>query len=274
MAEDVMELGLKGRVAVVTGGSKGIGKAIGHALAAEGVHLVLMARGADQLEAAAQEIRGTFGVRVSTVPADITSAESVAAAVEATRAEFPLVHMLVNNAGGPIRRMDRQITWPDSDWIDDVNVKAIGMLRVIQAFLPLLSKDGSGRIINISGVAGTSVWMPALTHGINNSAMNHATTYLAQDLASDHITVNAVSPGLVGTEGREVWAANMAKQQGKTKDEFVADFCRRMGILAGRWAEMDEVASAVVFLASDRARYITGTRLFVDGGFSVNARPA
>jgi 3-oxoacyl-[acyl-carrier protein] reductase len=272
--EESMELGLKNRVAVITGGSKGIGKAIGQALAAEGVHLLLLARGMDQLEAAAQEIRTAFGVRVAAISADITSTESVKAAVEATRAEFPAVHVLVNNAGGPIRRMDRQITWSDSDWMDDLNLKAIGMLRVIQAFLPLLTKDGSGRIINVSGVAGTSVWMPALTHGINNSAMNHATSYLAQDLAADHITVNAVSPGLVGTEAREAWAANMAKQQGKTRDEFLADFCKRMGILAGRWAEMDEIASAVVFLASDRARYITGTRLFVDGGFSVNARPA
>ena len=131
-------------------------------------------------------------------------------------------------------------------------MKTMGMLRVIQAFLPQMAKDGSGRIINISGVAGTSVWVPALTHGLNNSAMNHATSYLAQDLAGDKITVNAVSPGLVGTEGREVWAENMAKQQGKTKAEFVAEFCKRMGILSGRWAEMDEVASAVVYLASDR----------------------
>jgi len=137
-----------------------------------------------------------------------------------------------------------------------------------------MARDGNGRIINISGVAGTSVWMPALTHGINNSAMNQATTYLAQDLAGDRITVNAVSPGLVGTEARQGWAENMAKQQGKTQAEFVAEFCKRMGILSGRWAEMDEVASAVVYLASDRARYITGSKLFIDGGFSVNARPA
>ena len=269
-----MELGLTGRMALVTGGSKGIGKAIGRALAAEGVDLMLLARGKELLEQAADEISTEFGVRVSTVAADITSAESVKAAAEAAKSQFPIVHIVVNNAGGPIRRMDRQINWPDTDWMDDVNVKTMGMLRVIQAFLPQMPKDGSGRIINISGVAGTSVWVPALTHGLNNSAMNHATSYLAQDLAADKITVNAVSPGPVGTEARDVWAESMAKQQGKTKAEFVAEFCKRLGILSGRWAEMDEVASAVVYLASDRARYITGTRLFIDGGFSVNARPA
>jgi 3-oxoacyl-[acyl-carrier protein] reductase len=268
-----MELGLKGRVAAITGGSKGIGRAIARALAAEGVDLVLMARGKDQLEHAAAEIRQA-GVRVTTIPTDITSSDSVNAAAAAVKGQVPTVHIVVNNAGGPIRRMDRQITWPDSDWVDDVNLKTMGMLRVIQAFLPFMARDGSGRIINISGVAGTAVWMPALTHGLNNSAMNHATTYLAQDLAAERITVNAVVPGLVGTEGREVWAENMAKQQGKSKAEFLAEFCKRMGILNGRWAEMDEVAGAVVYLASDQARYITGSRLVIDGGFSVNARPA
>jgi 3-oxoacyl-[acyl-carrier protein] reductase len=268
-----MELGLRGRVAAITGGSKGIGRAIARALAAEGVDLVLLARGKDQLEKTADEIRRA-GVRVTPIPTDIVSSDSVNAAAQAVKGQFPTVHIVVNNAGGPIRRMDRQITWPDTDWIDDVNLKTMGMLRVIQAFLPHMARDGSGRIINISGVAGTSVWMPALTHGLNNSAMNHATTYLAQDLAAERITVNAVVPGLVGTEGREVWAENMARQQGKSKAEFLTEFCRRMGILSGRWAEMDEVAGAVVYLASDQARYITGSRLVIDGGFSVNARPA
>ncbi len=269
-----MELGLQGRVAAITGGSKGIGKSIAKALAAEGVDLLLLARGKDQLEKAAEEIRRGSPVRVATIATDITSGDSVKAAAEAARGQFPTVHIIVNNAGGPIRRMDRQITWPDTDWVDDVNLKTMGMLRVIQAFLPQMAKDGSGLIINITGVAGTAVWMPALTHGLNNSAMNHATTYLAQDLAAEQITVNAVVPGLVGTEAREVWAENAAKQQGKTKSEFLAEFCKRMGIVSGRWAEMDEIASAVVFLCSDRARYITGSRLVIDGGFSVNARPA
>ncbi len=79
-------------------------------------------------------------------------------------------------------------------------------------------------------------------------------------------------PGLVGTEGRDVWAENMAKQQNVSKDEFVASFCKRMGILAGRWAEMDEVADTVVFLASDRARYYNGAKIILDGGLNVNVR--
>jgi NAD(P)-dependent dehydrogenase (short-subunit alcohol dehydrogenase family) len=267
-----MELGLKGRVAVVTGGSKGIGKAIAKGLAAEGVNLVLLARGKEQLDNAAEEIKSQSKVRVLAVPTDITSTPSVKAAADAAATEFGTVHIVVNNAGGPIRRMDRQINWPDTDWMDDVNLKTMGMLRTIQAFLPHIDRKGAGRIINISGASASLVWNPALTHGINNSAMNHVTGYLAQDLAADQITVNAVVPGLVGTEAREVWAENMGKQQNKTKAEFLAEYCRKMGILSGRWASMEEVADTVLFLASDRARYFTGAKIAIDGGISLNAR--
>jgi 3-oxoacyl-[acyl-carrier protein] reductase len=269
-----MELGLKGRVAVITGGSRGIGRAIARGLASQGVDLILLARGNDQLQQTAADIRQTHGVRVAAIQADITSAESVQAASTAAKAEFPTTHVVVNNAGAPMRRMDRQILWPDAEWNADINLKLIGMLRVTQAFLPHLAKDGTGRIINISGTGGSLVWAPALTIGLNNAAMNHVTTYLAQDLAGDRITVNAIIPGLVGTEGREVWAENMAKQQNTTKEEFIAGFCKRMGILAGRWASMEEIADMAVFLASDRARYITGSRIVIDGGMTINPRPA
>jgi NAD(P)-dependent dehydrogenase (short-subunit alcohol dehydrogenase family) len=269
-----MELGLKGRVAAISGSSKGIGKAIARGLAKEGVNIVLMARGKEQLDRAADEIRKESGVDVLVTQADITSMDSVKAAAEAARARFGTVNILVNNAGGPMRRMDRQILWPDTDWVDDLNLKIVGALRVTQSFLPLLPKDGTGRIINISGTASMAVWAPALTHGLNNAAMNQATGYLAHDLAADGITVNTVIPGLVGTEGREVWAENMAKQQNVTKDEFVANFCKRLGVIAGRWASMDEVSDCVVFLASDRARYFNGSKVVLDGGLNVNVRPA
>ena len=269
-----MELGLKGRAAVITGGSKGIGRAIAKALAAEGVNLVLVARGKEQLDQTADRLRQETGVNVLAVSADITKADQVDAAATAAKETLGNVNIVINNAGGPMRRMDRQILWPDSDWISDLDNKILGALRVTRAFLPLIPSDGSGRIINISGTASTIVWAPALTHALNNAAMNQATGYLAQDLAGQNITVNTVVPGLVGTEGREVWAENMAKQQNVTKAEFVASFCKRMGILAGRWATMDEVADTVVFVASDRARYFNGAKIILDGGLNVNVRPA
>jgi 3-oxoacyl-[acyl-carrier protein] reductase len=267
-----MELGLRGRTAVITGASKGIGKSIARGLAAEGVNVVLLARGREALDQAAEEIRRESGVGVLPIATDVKSIEAVQAAAAAAAAKFRTIHILVNNAGSAIRRMDRQILWSDAEWMDDINGKMIGMLRAVQSFLPHMPRDGSGRIVNVSGIAGVSVLGTALTHGFNNSAMNHVTAYLAQDLAGDQITVNAVIPGLIATEWRETWAENMGREQGKTKTEFLADACKRMGILAGRWGSMEEVTDTVVFLASDRARYINGAKIAIDGGYSVNAR--
>ena len=255
-----MDLGLKGRVALVTGASKGIGKNIARGLADEGVNLVLLARGRELLEASADEIRRATGVRVLTVPTDLREMASVQAAVDAARAEFGTVHILVNNAGGPIKRQERQITWPDSDWVDDVNTKTIGMLRITQALLPIMPTDGTGRIVNISGIAGSSVLSSAMTHGLNNAAMNHVTKYLASDLGKARITVNSVIPGLIATEWREGWAEAQAAKAGKSKQQWLDDTCREWGIPSGRWATMEEVSDLVVFLASDRASYVNGAQ--------------
>ena len=267
-----MDLKLKGRVALVTGASKGIGKNIARGLAGEGVDLVLLARGKDALEQAAEEIHAGTGVRVLAVQADMRDMAALTAAAAAAKARFGTVHILVNNAGGPIKRQERQILWPEADWLDDVNTKTIGMLRMTKAFLPVIARDGSGRVINISGIAGSSVLGPAMTHGLNNSAMNQVTTYLARDLAGERITVNAVIPGLIATEWRESWAESSGAQRQLTKAEFLDEICRTWGIVSGRWGTMEEVADVVVFLASDRASYVNGARIAVDGGYTINAR--
>jgi NAD(P)-dependent dehydrogenase (short-subunit alcohol dehydrogenase family) len=267
-----MDLKLQGRTALVTGASKGIGKAIARGLADEGVNLVLLARSGETLAATADAIRAATGVQVLAVPTDIRDDAAVAGAAEQAGAAFGSVHILVNNAGGPIKRQERQITWPSSDWQDDINTKTLGMLRVTQALLPLMPTDGSGRIINISGIAGVSVLTSALTHGINNAAMNHATAYLAADLGAARITVNSVIPGLIATEWRESWACASAEARNLSKAAFLDQTCRDWGIVAGRWGGMDEVADAVVFLASDRAAYINGAKLTVDGGYAINVR--
>ena len=267
-----MDLGLKGRAALVTGASKGIGRAIARGLAGEGVDLVVLARGAERLNQAASEIGKATGVRVVPIPTDMRETAAVRAAADRAAKEFGAIHILVNNAGGPIKRQERQITWPDSDWQDDVNIKTMGMLRMIQALLPVMPTDGTGRIINISGIAGSSVLSSALTHGLNNSAMNHVTTYLAQDLSASRITVNAVIPGLIATEWRQSWAENMGRQRGQTTQQFLDDTCRDWGIVSRRWGTMEEVADLVTFLASDRASYVNGARITVDGGYTINTR--
>jgi NAD(P)-dependent dehydrogenase (short-subunit alcohol dehydrogenase family) len=135
-----------------------------------------------------------------------------------------------------------------------------------------MSREGAGRVINVSGIAGISALGPALTHGLNNSAMNQATSYLAKDLAAARINVNSVIPGLIATEWRESWAEASSAQQGQSTQAFLDDTCQTWGIVSGRWGTMEEVADVVVFLASDRASYINGARITVDGGYSINAR--
>jgi 3-oxoacyl-[acyl-carrier protein] reductase len=267
-----MNLGLQGRSALVTGASKGIGKAIARALAEEGVHVALLARTASALEHTADEIRAATGVTVLVLPTDIRDATAVTAAVQSAREKLGPLHILVNNAGGPIKRPERQINWPDSDWRDDIDTKTLGMLRVTQAMIPHMPIDGTGRIINISGIAGSSVLTSALTHGLNNAAMNHVTSYLAADLAAARITVNAVIPGLIATEWREHWAETASQQHQLSRQQFLDRICQEWGIVSGRWGTMREVADAVLFLASDRASYINGARLNVDGGYAINVR--
>lgn len=267
-----MELGLRGRVAAIMGGSAGIGKAIAAGLAAEGTNLVLMARDPDNLEGAAREITDRWPVEVLAQAADHTDKDSVDAAAAAAAERFGTVNILVNNAGHRMRRLDRQILWDDEDWLSDVNAKTFGMLRTIRAFLPHLATDGTGRIIIIGGMAGHTVWESAMTHGLNNAAMEHVGRYLTRDVADANITVNTIAPGLVGVEWRRDWAKAMAEKSAKSVDEFLEGYCRSKGILAGRWAEPEEVADAAVFLASDRAKYINGTSLIVDGGMSINPR--
>jgi 3-oxoacyl-[acyl-carrier protein] reductase len=232
-----MEMGLKGRTAVITGGSKGIGLGIARGFAAEGVKVVLLARSKDDLERAADKVR-EYRVPVLPIVTDITATESVRAAAKevAAHKDFGKINILVNNAGSAIRRVERQILWDDKDWEADAQVKILGTLRVVREFLNLIAKDGTGRIVNVTGVAGTTTWGPALT------------------------------------EWRQMWADNMGKQQGKTREQFLDEYCKKQGILSGRWGSVEEVADAVAFIASDRARYINGAKLTVDGGVTLNPR--
>lgn len=267
-----MDLGLTGRVAAIMGGSAGIGKAIAAGLAAEGTNLVLLARDEDNLKGAAKEITDQWSVEVLTQAADSTRAEAVNAAAAAAAERFGTVNILVNSAGHRMRRPDRQILWEDEDWLSDVDVKTIGMLRTVRAFLPHLATDGSGRVINIAGLAGWVVWESAMTHGLNNAAMEHVGHYLASDLADANITVNTVVPGFVGVEWRRQLAQTIADKSSISVDEYLDGYTKGKGILAGRWGEPEEIADLAVFLASDRAAYINGASIVIDGGMSVNRR--
>ena len=229
-----MDLGLTGRTAVVTGASEGIGRAIAIGLAAEGVHLgsaralarTARARSPTEIEAAG----GPGDVLV--LPTDVRDQAAVDAAARAVGERFGRVDILVNDAGNRMRP-GRQIAWSDEEWLLDIDTKLVGMLRVTRAFEPLLPSDGAGRIVNVSGVAGSIVWETALTHGINNAAMNHATRYLASDLAARRITVNAVIPGLIATDWRRAWARESGRASGHERGSLRRAGLPRQGHPAG-----------------------------------------
>src|SRR5260370_36920244 len=149
-----MELGLKGRTAVMVGGSMGIGKAAARGLAAEGVNLALLARGQESLDKTAGEVTSEFDVDVLTIPTNVRDAKAVNAAADAAASRFGTIHILLYTAGNRMRRPDRQSLWGDEDWLGDVKVKRIGMVCAVRGFLQHICRDGSGRVINIGGVSG------------------------------------------------------------------------------------------------------------------------
>ena len=267
-----MDTNLRGRVAAVMGGSAGIGKAVAAGLAAEGAHVVLMARNQDVLDEAARDIGSVSDVEVMVQSVDHTDAAQVERAAAAVAERFPTLNILVNSAGHRMRRLDRQILWDDEDWKADVDAKLFGMLRTVRSFLPHMATDGTGRVINVGGISSIILWESALTHGLNNAAVEEAGKYLARDLAPNNITVNTVIPGLIGVEWRQVWAATMAQKADTDVETFLQEYCAGKGVVLGRWGDPGEVADAVTFLASDRAKYMTGTSLVVDGGMSINSR--
>lgn len=258
-----MHTGLQGRVALVTGGSKGIGLAIARALSEEGADVVLLARHQAGLDEAAATFNGHG--EVLPLAADLTSATSVQDAVEKAAAWKGKLNVVVNNAGPPMRP-GAIADHPDEVWSDALNIKALGTIRVCRCALPLLAEDGSGRVVNISGVTAEAVLPNGVVTGVVNGAVQALTSYLAAEAADRRITVNAVCPGFTNTDGWRQRLTVMGEPQGKTAEQMQAGMTAGLGIRAGRWAEPSEIGGLVTFLASDQGTYITGQVLLIDGG--------
>jgi 3-oxoacyl-[acyl-carrier protein] reductase len=266
-AEENMTLGLEGRVAFVTGGTRGIGFAVAKALQENGVRVAVIARDEDALKAAAATLPSPGAESVLALEADVTNSESVRAAVQKAHAWGGRLDIVVNSAGPQLTPAPLSET-ADDLIADYLNVKLLGFHRVASAALPLINDGGSGRIINISGQTARTLVPNAGVTGITNAAVIAMTNYLASEAAARNILVNSVSPGMTLTEG---WLARheaMGKQQGKTADEVRNGMTVGTGIRIGRWAMPAEVANAVLFLASDLSTYVTGSVLEVDGGIS------
>jgi 3-oxoacyl-[acyl-carrier protein] reductase len=261
-----MELGLKGKVAVVTGSSKGIGRSIAEALAREGVQVVINSRNAKELEATAAEMR-YVGATVHAVASDMTDAQGARLPVEEAMTRFGAIHILVNNAGGA-GRFGSFDDLTDEEWLDVYMLNVISAVRATRAALPHMQKQKWGRIINISSESGVQPDAMMPHYNASKSALNSLTKSLSKAYGKDGILVNTVSPAFIRTPLLDGLLAQEAKTRGITLDEAEKVLLRefRPNILLGRAGKPDETAGICVFLASEQASFITGSNYRVDGG--------
>jgi NAD(P)-dependent dehydrogenase (short-subunit alcohol dehydrogenase family) len=253
-----MDLQLTGRRAIVTGGSRGIGRAVGRALAAEGCDVALVARDADALERAAAELAAESGRRVVAVPADTGSDDEVAAMVASVIGQLGGVDVLVNAAA----RANTAAGIPDDALEEEINVKVRGYLRCIRAVAPLMEAQGWGRIVNISGLAARQTG--SIVGSVRNVAVAAMTKNLADELGPRGINVTVVHPGMTRTERTPESLAAMARARGT--DPAALEAALGAGVAIGRMVTAAEVADVVAFLASPRSVAITGEAIAAGGG--------
>jgi NAD(P)-dependent dehydrogenase (short-subunit alcohol dehydrogenase family) len=258
-----MDLELEGRTAIVTGGSRGIGKAIARELAREGVDVAIAARGRDALEAAAAELAAETGRRIVPVHVDTGQDESVRTLIATANQELGRVDILVNNAavpgGGPLPELSEiteEIVWAD------MNVKVMGYLRCAQAVAPLMRAQGWGRIINISGL-GARI-SRSIVGSMRNVSVAAMTKNLADVLGPDGINVTVVHPGATRTEAAEANIAERARAAGVSATEMQ----ERLGASNSirHFLSSQEVAWVVAFLASPKSIAINGDAVAAGGG--------
>jgi 3-oxoacyl-[acyl-carrier protein] reductase len=255
----VMDLGLSGKKAIVTGATKGLGRAIAEELAREGADLAICARHQDELEHAAEELRA-FGTNVHAQVADVTAPDQIEAFVTAAAERLGAIDILVNNAGRAYPGTFETLT--DQDWQDDLDVKLFSMIRFTRAVLPHLRARGGGRIINVNAVLGRSPDPSLFATSVNRAACISLSKTLSIELGPDNILVNSVNIGSVLTPNWENIRRRRAPDM--PPEEFFAKAAERIPLR--RLGRPGEVAGIVAFLASERGSYITGASIDVAGG--------
>lgn len=254
-----MDLDLAGKRAIVTGGSKGLGRAIAEELAREGAHVAICARNEEEVKRAEKELT-ELGTTIFAKVADVTDPAQVRSFVEDAIGALGGLDILVNNAGRA--RPGNFSTLTDEDWKEDLDVKLFSMIRCSREALPHLRAAGGGRIININAVHAKAPDYRFFATSTNRAACLAFTKSLAQEVASDNILVNAVNIGFVVTPQ---WK-NIHERRAPdlSEEEFFAQMSGDVPL--GRFGTADEVSGIVAFLASDRASFITGTDIDVAGG--------
>jgi 3-oxoacyl-[acyl-carrier protein] reductase len=262
-----VDLGLAGKVALVGGASRGIGRAVAAGLAQEGCRVAICARDQSRLDATANEIGAAAGVDVLAVPCDMSVAADIERFVRETATHFGRLDIVVNNAGGPPPGTFE--THDDAAWQKALDQNFFSVVRTVRAALPHLRAAGGGRIVNITSIA---VKEPIAGLILSNAArlgvVGLAKT-LSRELGPDNITVNNVCPGLTLTDRMRELYGGRAQATGRSLEDVLAEESARIPLR--RLAEAKDVAALVIFLASDPARQITGTTIQVDGGSTAAA---
>ena len=257
-----MDLRLNGKVALVTGGSEGIGKGIARVLAREGVDVAICARRKDVLEKAADEIRRESGRKVVAIPADLTRREDAENFVNGAVRELGRVDILVNNAGsapgGVIETID------EDGWMQGLQLKFMGYVRCLKATLPIMRKQGGGRVVNLIGNDGVKESYWEIVPGACNAAGQNLTKALAGQYGKHNISFVAVNPGPVRTERWTGLVKAMSRDMKLPYEQ--ADQLAPKSIPLGRIAEVEEVANLVAYLASPLAHFVNGSMIEIDGG--------
>jgi 3-oxoacyl-[acyl-carrier protein] reductase len=258
-----MDLGLTGRVAIVTGGSQGIGREIALTLAGEGANLVLCARRREPLDATAADVEAR-GVQAATVQADVATQDGAAAVVAAAHERFDHVDILVNNAGKGSMKPLLELT--DDDWHASLELNLMSAVRLSLACVPEMRERGWGRIVNISSRVAREPDPYFAPYAAAKAALINFSKSLANAFSGDGVLTNCIVPGLIRGEGVEQAASDSARATGKTVAEVYEATLRKRPIPAGRIGEPADVAGLVALLVSDRAAWITGSCFTIDGG--------
>ncbi len=249
-----MDLGLSGKVAIVTGGSKGIGRAVAFSLLNEGASVLVCARGQDALDETIAMAGAAAAARITAAAADLTRGDAIEAVVERCRAVFGGVDILVNNAGST--RPGEFLKLSDEAWMEDWSLKFFGYVRMAREVLPLMQKRGGGVIVNVIGTGALRPAAGFMIGGAVNAALNHFTKALADEGAKHGVRVVGVNPGPIMTERLLRFLP-----PGEERDKAM-----RRSTPLGRAGQPEEVADLVAFLASGRAAFIHGANVTIDGG--------
>jgi 3-oxoacyl-[acyl-carrier protein] reductase len=255
-----MELNLQGKVALVTGASRGIGKAIAFRLAQEGCRLVICARTEEDILNARDEIQAATGAEVLAITLDVTDRAAASELVAAARSVYGQVDILVSNAGGNRRKPFMETT--DGDWDDLVELNLLSGLRLAREVIPSMKEAGSGAIVFIGSLFGREAGGTTLSiYNATKSALMSAAKIMALELAPEGIRINTVAPGSIRYPGGS-WDKRV-----QADPDAMAEFVKA-NLPIGRFGTVDEVADTVAYLVSPRASLITGACIAVDGGQS------